>query len=72
MLSKPKVLIINQHFDAIPASRRERILGVIEATDLTVLYFSNATTPDFFNGIIALESKKEPTNNGYSSTGDKP
>lgn len=59
MLSKPKVLVINQHFDAIPTIRRERILGVIERTDLTVLYFSNAPTPAFFNGIIELESKKK-------------
>jgi putative ABC transport system ATP-binding protein len=63
MLSKPKVLVINQHFDAIPTIRRERILGVIEKTDLTVLYFSNAPTPAFFNGIIELESKKEPQPN---------
>ncbi|WP_158768376.1 ABC transporter ATP-binding protein [Paraglaciecola sp. L1A13] len=72
MLSKPKVLIINQHFDAIPTSRRERILKVIEATNLTVLYFSNAPTTGFLNGVIALESKKEPINSGHSSAGDKP
>ncbi|MAD15291.1 MAG: ABC transporter ATP-binding protein [Alteromonadaceae bacterium] len=59
MLSKPKVLVINQHFDAIPTIRRERILGVIQNTDLTVLYFSNAPTTAFFDGIIELESKKE-------------
>ena len=56
--------MINQHFDAIPTTRRERILGVIQDTDLTVLYFSNAPTTAFFNGTIELESKKEPQHNG--------
>jgi putative ABC transport system ATP-binding protein len=58
LLSKPKVLIINQHFDVIPRTQRETILRIIQETNITVLYFSNVPLPDLFDGNIQLETKK--------------
>ncbi|MFQ3236495.1 MAG: putative ABC transport system ATP-binding protein [Paraglaciecola sp.] len=72
LLAKPRVLIINQHFDAIPQSRREIILQIIEETDITVLYFSNAPCAKYFDGTIELVSKKTvPDTTGVHQEGEK-
>ncbi|MFV8783364.1 ABC transporter transmembrane domain-containing protein [Microbulbifer sp. SA54] len=55
MLIKPKVLILNQHFDAIPASKRVALLTLIKQMDSTVVYFTNAPESVPFDGVIELQ-----------------
>jgi putative ABC transport system ATP-binding protein len=65
LLSKPKILVINQHFDVIPRAQRETILRIIQETKITVLYFSNVPFPDLFDGNIELETKKGLPSDAY-------
>jgi len=59
LLAKPKVLIINQHFDALPSVRRDKLLVILEETDITILYFTNTPSPDHFDGYMEMETRKE-------------
>ena len=55
VLSKPQVLVINQHFDAIPQSIKERLLDRIDRLECTVLYFTNMPLKGVFNATLNLQ-----------------
>ncbi|GAB2688687.1 ABC transporter transmembrane domain-containing protein [Aliiglaciecola aliphaticivorans] len=55
IIEEPKVLIINQHFDAIPLALRLRLLARLTQLKCTVLYFTNTPEQDSLDGIIYLE-----------------
>jgi len=55
VLSKPQVLVINQHFDAIPQSIKERLLDRIARLECTVLYFTNMPLKGVFNATLNLQ-----------------
>lgn len=55
VLSKPQVLVINQHFDAIPQSIKQRLLHQIAKLDCTVLYFTNMPVSGVFNATLNLQ-----------------
>lgn len=61
LLTDPKIIILNQHFDAIPPSIRERLLGVLEQQPCIVLYFSNHYHHDFFDGVLNLDGTDDET-----------
>ncbi len=52
ILSKPQVVILNQHFDNIPKDLLERILTLIKAQDFSVLYFTNHPNPAYLDGVL--------------------
>lgn len=54
ILAQSPVIILNQHFDAIPQAVRLRMLSRIESLPATVLYFTNAPDPDCFDAIMKL------------------
>lgn len=54
ILAKPKVLILNQHFDAIPDEHRQKILKVLGQQNFIVLYFTNQPCSQNFDGILRL------------------
>ncbi|NVK55464.1 MAG: ABC transporter ATP-binding protein [Alteromonadaceae bacterium] len=55
VLSKPQVLILNQHFDAIPHNIKKRLLVRIAKMDCTVLYFTNMPVSGVFNATLNLQ-----------------
>ncbi|GGF71180.1 ABC transporter transmembrane domain-containing protein [Alteromonas lipolytica] len=55
ILSKPQVLVINQHFDAIPMATKTRLLHRIAKLPCTVLYFTNMPVPGVFNATLNLQ-----------------
>lgn len=55
ILSGPQVLVINQHFDAIPHSVKVRLLKRIAQLDCTVLYFTNMPVAGVFNATLNLQ-----------------
>ncbi|MEW9799409.1 ABC transporter transmembrane domain-containing protein [Alteromonas sp. CYL-A6] len=54
ILSQPKVVILNQHFDAIPGALRQRLLTRLMGQPFTLLYFTNMASPDYLNGTLKL------------------
>ena len=61
IIAKPKLLILNQHFDAIPIELRSRLLTRLSKHDFTVLYFTNMPMPDHFNGVLHLHDNAQAT-----------
>ncbi|BFT31574.1 ABC transporter ATP-binding protein [Alteromonas sp. D210916BOD_24] len=61
ILAKPKLLILNQHFDAIPSALRSRLVHRLCEYDFTVLYFSNMPEKTRFNGVIRLHDDTQVT-----------
>ncbi len=59
ILAKPKVLLINQHFDAIPYKLRTTLMKRLETVPFTILYFSNTPDNECFHGIIRLHDTTE-------------
>ena len=57
IIEEPKVLIINQHFDAIPLSLRLRLLARLSELTCTVLYFTNTPEAHCLDGVIYLEDR---------------
>ncbi|GGW82182.1 ABC transporter transmembrane domain-containing protein [Alteromonas halophila] len=57
ILSQPKLLLINQHFDAIPPALKLRLLTRIEQQPFTVLYFSNRVDESVFDGTLSLHDE---------------
>lgn len=55
ILSKPQVLMINQHFDSIPTALKKRLLARIATFDFTILYFTNTAYTDVFNATLDVE-----------------
>ena len=56
LLAKPKVVILNQHFDAVPEQLRIKLLKLIQKQPFTVLYFSNHTIDNLFDGTVQLKT----------------
>lgn len=59
IIAKPKLLILNQHFDAVPLDLRSRLLKRLGEHDFTVLYFTNMPLPDHFNGVLHLHDNAQ-------------
>lgn len=57
LLTQPKIVILNQHFDSIPQANREGLLAMLEQQDCIVLYFSNHHLAEYFDGVFNLDSK---------------
>ncbi|PCH94600.1 MAG: ABC transporter ATP-binding protein [Gammaproteobacteria bacterium] len=60
ILAKPKMLIINQHFDALPSPLRQQLIELIATQPFSVLYFSSHQMPDVFDTHIKLSASDEP------------
>jgi len=59
IIEEPKVLIINQHFDAIPLALRLRLLNRLSELSCTVLYFTNTPEAHCLDGVIYLKDSAE-------------
>ena len=57
ILSKPCVIILNQHFDAVPDALRQRLLSYLSAGRYTVLYFTSMPTGSGFTKNIHLDKQ---------------
>ncbi len=55
LISPPSILILNQHFDAIPEALRHRLLKKVADMPSLVLYFSNKPDRAVFNGTLVIE-----------------
>lgn len=71
IIGKPKLLILNQHFDAIPVELRARLLRRLSKYDFTVMYFTNMPLPDCFEGMLHLHDNATAMLNEYSN-GESP
>ena len=71
IIGKPKLLILNQHFDAIPVELRVRLLRRLSRYDFTVMYFTNMPLPDCFEGVLHLHDNATAMLNEYSN-GESP
>lgn len=67
MIAKPQILILNQHFDAIPPDLRIRLLERLKSYDFTVLYFTNTPLPECATGLLHLHDEVEVTIYGQRS-----
>ena len=56
LLGKPKILILNQHFDTVPHAIRSQLLSLLSRQSFMILYFTNQPCPDAFDGIINLNN----------------
>ena len=72
IIAKPQILILNQHFDAIPPALRIRLLERLKEYDFTVLYFSNMPIPECATGLLHLHDDAQVThyNNSDKSASD--
>ncbi len=61
ILAKPKLLILNQHFDAIPGALRSRLMERLRSFDFTVLYFTNTPVAGHFKGVLHLHDNAQAT-----------
>ena len=61
ILSGPQIVLLNQHFDAIPHALKARLLRRIYSINWTVLYFTNMPVDGEFDGILALHDTLEVT-----------
>lgn len=59
IIAKPQILILNQHFDAIPPDLRLRLLQRLKDHDFTVLYFTNKPLKKFATGLLHLHDEAE-------------
>ncbi|MFT2089919.1 ABC transporter transmembrane domain-containing protein [Paraglaciecola sp. 2405UD69-4] len=70
LIAEPKVLIINQHFDAIPKALRLRLLAKLNSLHCTVLYFTNTPEQGMFSGTIHLHDDVTELVNNNVQQGD--
>ena len=72
ILSKPKVVVLNQHFDNIPNTLLKHILHVLEQQSFSILYFTNHHKADFFDGVMnwCLENRDVQTVSAIASQGE--
>ena len=61
ILSGPQIVLLNQHFDAVPHALKARLLRRIYSMNWTVLYFTNMPVDGEFDGILALHDTLEVT-----------
>lgn len=57
ILAKAPVIIINQHFDAIPQAVRHTLLSQIDLLPATVLYFTNTPESQWFNAVMTFDDE---------------
>jgi ABC-type multidrug transport system fused ATPase/permease subunit len=55
-LSKPQLIILNQHFDNLPDELHSRLLKELEAQQSTIFYFTHDPIEGFFDGILSLDN----------------
>lgn len=55
VLSKPPILVLNQHFDAIPQTLRLWLLNRIKTLNCTVLYFTNMPESEVFTATLNIQ-----------------
>ena len=54
ILSRPKVVVLNQRFDNVTGGSREQVMAVLQAQPFTILYFTSHPESRFFDGSIQL------------------
>lgn len=55
LLAGPEIIILNQHFDAIPQANKHRLLEALAKQPQTILYFTNQPDPGVFDSIVKLD-----------------
>ena len=65
IIAKPKLLILNQHFDAIPVEMRDRLLRRLGKYDFTVMYFTNMPIAGCLDGVLHLHDNATEMLNEY-------
>ncbi len=71
IIGQPKLLILNQHFDAIPVELRTRLLRRLSKYDFTVMYFTNMPLQNCFEGVLHLHDNATAMLNEYTN-GESP
>ena len=61
LLAKPKILILNQHFDTIPHQERSALMELLSQQTFIVLYFTNQPCPGSFDGVLNLNNGITPS-----------
>lgn len=59
LLSKPGVIVLNQHFDAIPEAYRYKILKYLDTQPVTVMYFTSSPIQEVFDATIVLNGDSQ-------------
>lgn len=67
VLSSPCVVVLNQHFDAVPLPLRQQLLRYLEQAEFTVLYFTSAVQLEYFQATIALHDQAVVHNHGENA-----
>jgi ABC-type Mn2+/Zn2+ transport system ATPase subunit len=55
-LSKPQLIILNQHFDNLPDELHAQLLKELEAQESTVFYFTHNPVDGVFDGTLSLDN----------------
>ncbi|TDF41386.1 ABC transporter ATP-binding protein [Alteromonadaceae bacterium M269] len=55
-LSKPQLIVLNQHFDNLPADLHQHLLGELERFEATVFYFTHHPIEGVFDTTLSLEN----------------
>ena len=61
IIARPKLLILNQHFDAIPVDLRSRLLKRLKKYEFTVLYFTNMPMSECLSGVLHMHDNAQAT-----------
>ena len=61
IIARPKLLILNQHFDAIPVELRSRLLKRLKKYEFTVLYFTNMPMSECLSGVLHMHDNAQAT-----------
>jgi len=67
IIAKPKLLILNQHFDAIPVDMRARLLKRLDKYNFTIMYFTNMPIPGCLDGVIHLHDNATAVLNEHNN-----
>lgn len=54
LLANPKLIILNQHFDALPDDRREQLFRSVSESDASILYFTGHPIEGVFDEVRSL------------------
>ena len=68
IIAKPRLLVLNQLYDVMPAAELRRSLELLQADqDVTVIYFSNRECEIEFDLFIDLHADEQPTFESYEA-----
>lgn len=68
IIAKPRLLVLNQLYDVMPAAELRRSLELLQAEqDVTVIYFSNRECEIEFDLFIDLHADEQPTFDSYEA-----